>query len=319
MPLTKLDQVQHRYLLKSAPDVLLDQVQFRYLVKSSYSVELEQITNRYLIKNYNPEPLDYTLTPHQYFINGIKNEMYLPVKENYISFSNPEIQDGDAVYNSTVRLNVDRESGFKGYKTLNYNRSPITALIFNRDVLEAFRPPVDDIETTTDVLRHFNTYFGTKLAPDNIVNLPVVEGEEVKFISVDDSFFFMPNTEVSLGVIKGSDRYSMLPANTLSWSTEILEGIWSQGLDISTRHAGLTTGATFRSELSDDYIKQFYDDPDSAPTSTHPSLKGNPLTVRSTAAPIISDRARTDCVNAVTVVPNNSNEPIIFHYDLRQR
>ena len=172
-PVTKLDQVGYRYLLKQSPDVKLDQVQYRYLVKSSHSVKLDQLQCRYLVKDNTPFPLDYTKAPHQYILDGIKNEMHLHVKERYISFSHPTPDDTVTGFNSTVRMNVTRDSGFKGYATLRYVRPEISDLVANRDIYENFKPRITNIETTHDMLEVFNNQFGTKVPVDEIIDSPV--------------------------------------------------------------------------------------------------------------------------------------------------
>lgn len=302
MPITKLDQVQQRYLVKAPPEVKLDQVQQRYLVRS-----------------YETYPIRYTSTPIEYLLRGLSNEQYIAVKERYITFSDMLNLTDDPFFNTSIKLSVPRESGFKGEITLKYNKSSISDLILERDIVETFKPPLDDLFTTSDMLRHFNTHFGTKVPSTEILDSTIVGEDEVKLVASEESLLFIPGTEVSLGFYSGGDRYAALPKDTLTWSPEILEGIWTQGLDISLMHRGLSTTTNYTSTLSDGFIRQFYDDVTVAPTSTHQRLAGRALTQRSTTAPIISDRARTDCIYAMTILPLGTTVPIIFHYDSRQR
>ncbi len=197
--MNNLDQVGNRYLLKQSPDVKLDQLQYRYLVKDN-----------------TPPPLDYTKTPHQYILDAIKIEMYLPVKERYISFSHPTPDDTVTGFNSTVRMNVARDSGFKGYTTLRYVRSEISDLVVNKDIYENFKPRISDIETTHDMLEAFNNHFGTNVPVDETIDSPVDLKQDVVFTASNDSFFWIPGTTVSLGVFDGADRYWDLELGTFT-------------------------------------------------------------------------------------------------------
>ena len=212
----KLDQLQYRYLVKQSFYVNLDQVGYRYLVKQSLDLHLDQVQYRYLVKDNTPAPLDYTKTPHQYILDGIKNEMYLPVKERYISFSHPTPDDTVTGFNSTVRMNVTRDSGFKGYATLSYVRPEISDLVVNRDIYENFKPRISDIETTHDMLEVFNDQFDTKVPVDEIIDSPVDLKQDVVFTASNDSFFWVPGTTVSLGTFDGADRYRDLELGTFT-------------------------------------------------------------------------------------------------------
>ena len=301
------------------PDIKLDQVQQRYLVKRSSEADLNQLQLRYLVKDTKlTEVLTYKKTPYEYLLSAINDEQALPVKAKYISFSAPISLDDD-IYNTSVLMTVDRAAGVKGSKVLKYMRAPISDIVENKDITEEFKPNQAEINTTRDVLVKFNEKYGTLIPVEDILDVPVIEFEEVVFTATAESYLFIPGSTANLGVIKGSDKYVALPTDTLKWSPELLEGVWTQGLDISLMYKGLTSNTTYVNPISDEFIRQFYDDVSQAPTSQHPRVTGRPLTQRSTTAPVISDRARTDCIYAVTVIPLGTTVPVIFHYDSRQR
>ncbi len=318
---SNLDQVQNKYLIKAdeKPVVKVNQVQNKYLIKTEPESKLDQVQNRYLIKVHKGNLLKYTKSPEDYLVSSLHKQMYLPIKGKYISFSDMENLPAGSGHNASIKISVTEESGFKGSIRLNYIKADISDIVVGRDIVDTFRPPLNDLASSTDMLRHFNSHFGTKITPSEIVDSPIVGDGDVKLIASEGSLLFIPGTEVNLGVYSGGDRYGTLPKNTLTWSEDILEGIWTQGLDISLMYKGLTSYTTYVSTISDEFIRQFYDDVSEAPVSTHPRLTSRSLTQRSTTAPIISDRSRTDCVYAVTVVPSGTASPIIFHYDTRQR
>ncbi len=196
-PVTKLDQVGYRYLLKQSPDTKLDQVQYRYLIKDN-----------------NPDPLAYDKTPHEYLLQALKNGMYLPVKEKYISFTNPTTLLDNNNFNATVDLNVVRESGFKGSKTLYYNRQVINDLVRDRPVYEDFKPNLSQVETTGDMLDQFNSQFGTVVPRSEIEDVEIDFDEEVKLTASNESFFWQPGTIVSFGDFSNTDKYWDLELGT---------------------------------------------------------------------------------------------------------
>lgn len=198
-PVTKLDQVQHRFLVKQSPETKLDQVQYRYLIKDN-----------------NPDPLAYDKTPHEYLLQALKNEMYLPVKDKYISFSNPTTVEGNVRFNSTVDLNVVRESGFKGSKTLYYNRQVINDLVRDRPVYEDFKPNLSQVETTGDMLDQFNSQFGTVVPRSEIEDVEIDFNEEVELTASNQSFFWQPGTTVSFGDFSNTDKYWDLELGTFT-------------------------------------------------------------------------------------------------------
>ncbi len=318
---SNLDQVQNKYLIKTdvKPVVKVNQVQNKYLIKTEPESKLDRVQNKYLIKIHKGNLLKYTKSPEEYLKSSLQKQMYLPIKDKYISFSDMEnLPNGDG-HNTSIKISVTEDSGFKGSVILNYTKANISDIVVDRDTVDTFRPPLNDLASTIDMLRHFNIHFGTKITPSEIVDSQITGDGNVKLVASEESLLFIPWTEVSLGVYSGGDRYSTLPKNTLTWSNDILEGIWTQGLDISLMNKGLTTSTTFISTISDEFISQFYDDVTIAPISKHPLLAGRPLTQRSTTAPVISDRARTDCIYAMTLVPLETGVPLIFHYDSRQR
>lgn len=214
--MNNLDQVGNRYLVKSPPTSKLDQVGLRYLVKSSYSTRIDQVTNRYLIKDNRPSYLSYTQTHHEYMMNALKGETYLPVKERYITFTHPEVVEGNSTWNSTIRCNVTRESGFQGYKTLYYNRLPIATLMGEHDLYNDFKPSPEELVSTRSVLQALNDRFGTKVALEDIEDHEIQEGDEVVLTASNVSYFFIPLTELNLGYFHNADRYWDLVEGTFT-------------------------------------------------------------------------------------------------------
>lgn len=219
-PVTKLDQVQHRFLIKQTPDTELDQVNYHYLVKTGHAVQLDQVSLKALVKDNSPMPLTYELTPHQYIMNGIKNEIYLPVKEKYIYFSHPETSD-QKPFNAKLRMNVMRESGFKGYVTLQYRRQPISTLLYMKDVYEDLKPNLDEITTYHELLDEFNRVFGTAVPSSEIEDGVIDYDGTVEFIATNESFFWEAGTRIDLGQFNPLGKYRDLSLSTFSMPSHV--------------------------------------------------------------------------------------------------
>lgn len=298
----------------------VDGVKSYALIKKETSILIDGVKSYALISQPVRTLLTYKKTFRSYFFDSIRLYDNIHLNPDYITLSNPvTLTDNPRGYDTTLTFAVSEQSGFRGDLQYYYRRNSIEDLILNRDVLDKFRPPLDLINTTRDVLVHFNTHFKTFIDPSEIVDEPLVSGGEVVFIASDDSLFFTPGTSASVGVLVDGDRYEALPVDTLVWDVDILNGIWTQGLDLTMSYKGVHNNSTFINVASNVYINTFYDDPTMAPISTNTKLYNVSKRIRGTTDSLISNRSRKDCVYAMELIPSGTSTRTLFHYDIRQR
>lgn len=178
-------------------------------------VKLDQILYRFLVDKTNPK-LTYLKSVREYFLGALSVATYLPIKEKYITFSHPEVDNTTEIYNSKIRVNVERESGFRGYKELKYIRQEIEDLVTARNIYGDFKPDASILKTTVDVLDEFNRIYGTQLPRSEIEDTVLDLTEVVRLVASNGSFFFIPGSIVELGHFYNADRYWDLVEGTFT-------------------------------------------------------------------------------------------------------
>lgn len=299
---TKLDQVQHRYLLKGPATVDLDQVQQRYLLQVP-SV---------------PDTLLYTRNPHSYFIKALNENNPIPIKEQYITFHTPVTIVGGR-FNTKIELTVDRKSGYHGSKTMHYNRNPLGHIVIGRDLFETFKPKISDLNTTRDLLAAFNVHFGTVIPVSEIQDEPMgATGEPTWFTAAEDSFLFTPGTRVEMGIYSGADRYTDLPTTTFLFNNNVLGRMWTAGIDYSYADKLPVSGTLVSQPGLDTFVEQYFDDPADAPSSTHYDLRSRSITEYPSTNANVSSITRQDRSTAASTTRADTNVVIVMPFDKRR-
>ena len=251
--------------------IRLDQVQNRLLVKETSTILADQVQLRLLVTDHEIDVISYTKTYREYLISSIKAEETVPFKDRYFIFGEPvTLTEGNL--NTSILVSLEEGAGTQGSKTLYYNRAPIEHILVGKDIHEDFKPKLDALVTTRDLLREFNTKYSTKIPLEDILDVEMIPSEDVIFTATVDSYFFIPGSTVNMGFYLGSAKYGDLPLGELTWPVIFLEGIWTQGLDMSIVSTDIRFTTNHGWKVTNDYLEKFYLDHADVPKVGHPLI-----------------------------------------------
>lgn len=210
--------------------VKLDQVTGYALVRQSPIIKLDQVTAYALVGDKVVD--DYLVTAKEHVVRSINSSHRLSLRINDVELGIPSPASGGR-YNSVIDVTALPSSGFSGSISLSYLRKGIEDIVYNRD-LDIFRYN-GLVQTTRDLVPLFNSTFGTKLAPEDVVDEPIPTDRSTVLRASPESIWFEPGTEVDVGVLCPSARDAELLDKAMQWPD--LSGQVIYSIDFSSRKA----------------------------------------------------------------------------------
>ncbi|MNQ21056.1 hypothetical protein D3C85_341560 [compost metagenome] len=150
---------------------------------------------------------NYTLTPQDDIYQSIAARIGRPFTKKNFNVGPPVAMGGTSVegeYNTTVNVSAVSPLLYSGNLDMAYPRYPASVLTLdvNLDLLR-YSPARTTIH---QVITEYNRVFGTKLPLADFDDGPIVQDGDTLLTAKDSSYWFIPGTQVSVGVVALSDR-----------------------------------------------------------------------------------------------------------------
>lgn len=213
MATAKLDMVSGYALVDQEPVAKLDLVSANALVAGT-------LPNRYLV--------------------DVKTHIAQSINRNHMLSLKPEqfelgsiVKEDNNRFNARIEITALPASGYSGKMQVWFTRAPIEDIVANRD-LDVFKYD-GQVVNTRDLVPLFNSTFGTKLAPEDVVDEPIPTDRSTVLRASPESIWFEPGTEVDVGVLCPSARDTELLDKAMQWPDLSGQAIYS--IDFSSRKA----------------------------------------------------------------------------------
>lgn len=161
---------------------------------------------------------NYTLAPKDDMYQSIAWRIGRPFTSKLFNIGPPVAIDGAPAdgFNTKVAVSAVNPNLYAGTKDLSYARYPaeVLTLEMNMDLLR-YAPART---TIYHALTEFNRVFGTKLPLEDFEDGPIATDGPTYATAKASSYWFIPGTKVSLGVLTISDRDTEISG--LNWPTK---------------------------------------------------------------------------------------------------
>lgn len=181
--------------------VNVDQVAGFALVSQPMTMRLDQAIAYALVDQVTVLP--YTTELKQHITNSINKTHNLSLTIDHFTMG-AAVAVNNTKYNASLHATFLPASGFSGEIDLAFNRAGIADVVVNRN-LDTLK--YDKVMTRTpQALAVFNTLFGTKLTALDIVDAAIPQDAPCVLQAAPTSIWFVPGSQVSIGVLCPSDR-----------------------------------------------------------------------------------------------------------------
>lgn len=288
------------------------------------TITLDQVSAYALVSSQ--VVLTYTLEVKQHIANSIKQGHNVTLLPTDFDLGIPVAKD-QMRFNAEIPLTAKPSSGYSGTINLAYYRAAIADIAVARD-LDVFKF-VPGTATTRDMMAAFNTKFGTKIEPTEIVDEPLNQTGDTIFKASAESIRFVPGSQINMGVLVPSARDDEIAG--LFWPTEIqLYPLLTQGLDFTSLRTDLNTFSATEVNISSGFADVLANTANalgghSAFTAGQTvavkgglrSTRGKLIDLPNAAYPQCDQTGRFNRALMVTTLTANPwfTEPFFFHYN----
>lgn len=149
------------------------------------------------------DTLDYAATPNfgqtaqTSMINALNQQYGISLSASKVAFEAVAALASDPSYNSTINVHVNRQSGYKGIKTLRYNRFTLTTA-FNGKTIVALPTLGSTILTS---LAAINSQYGLLLAATDVVDAAIdSSASQLTLTAAATSQYYIPGSTFTIGI-----------------------------------------------------------------------------------------------------------------------
>lgn len=198
------------------------------------TIKLDQVAGYALIGAPVQSPVkQYLVAAKDSLLAAINAASGTSLTVAHLEFGIPQAAPASEELNTELTLTPGPGSGYSGSATLRFNRAPIADIVVNRD-LDLFKYNGSAVRVR-EMLHVFNTVFGTALDSTDIIDEDIPQDGPTIFKAAPESLFFIPGTEVDVGMLAPSARDWEIAG--LEWPD--MSPSYTYGLDFSSISATL--------------------------------------------------------------------------------